>query len=129
MNRIIEIKIFNDRLDQFFEYLHIQFPFFNSDIILTQNAISFIRKSNPRLVVEQFLHYVEPYSIQIFDCDEDFFLDFEHNIELDRANLLYGLKLKRFFLENQNNDTGLRQKATVFNHFQKLLVSGRKCIL
>lgn len=130
MSRIIQIKIFNDILDQFFGYLENEFPYFHADIILTKNAVIFIRRNNPRLVVEQFLQYLMPYSKQIFDCDENFFLNFENNISnLGSENMLYGLKLKNFFLENQNTDKGMRQKATVFYFFQRLLTSGQKTLI
>ena len=130
MSRIVQIKIFNDRLDQFFVYLEGEFPYFHADIILTKNAIVFMRRSNPRLVVEQFLQYLIPYSKQIFDCDEDFFLNFENNMsDLGSENLLYGLRLKNFFLENQNTDKGMRQKATVFYYFQLLLTAGQKTLI
>jgi len=123
MSKIAQIKKFNDILDQLFNYLEDTFPFYKSDIILTKNSIHFIRKSNPRLVVEQFLQYVQPYSEQIFSCDEDFFMNFEQNMSLDQENMLYGLKLKSLWLENGNTDTNksLREKAYIFDYFMKLL--------
>ena len=131
MNKIVQIKIFNDILDQFFMYLEHEFELFRSDIILTKSSIDLIRKSNPRLVVEQFLEYVTPYSKQILECDDDFFLNFEQNMSLDKDNILYGLKLKSFWVEtsNQNPDKTLRQKATMFYYFQKLLKSASKVVL
>ena len=69
MNKIVQIKIFNDILDQFFEFLETNFPFFKSDIMLTRSTAEFIRRSNPRLVVEQFMSLVGPYNQQIFECD------------------------------------------------------------
>ena len=123
MSKISQIKKFNDILDQLFNYLEDTFPFYKSDIILTKNSIHFIRKSNPRLVVEQFLQYVEPYSEQIFSCDEDFFMNFEQNMSLDQENMLYGLKLKSLWIANNGIDTNdsLRQKAYIFDYFMKLL--------
>ena len=131
MNKIVQIKVFNDILDQFFMYLENEFAFFRSDIILTKSSIDLIRKSNPRLVVEQFLEYVTPYSKQIMECDDDFFLNFEQNMSLDKDNLLYGLKLKTFWMDtsNQNPEKTLRQKATMFYYFQKLLKSASKVVL
>jgi hypothetical protein len=131
MNKIVQIKVFNDILDQFFMYLENEFAFFRSDIILTKSSIDLIRKSNPRLVVEQFLEYVTPYSKQIMECDDDFFLNFEQNMSLDKDNLLYGLKLKTFWMDTstQNPEKTLRQKATMFYYFQKLLKSASKVVL
>ena len=131
MNKIAQIKIFNDLMDQFFEYMEYEFPYFRSDILLTKSSIDLIRKGNPRLVVEQFIQYIYPYSTQIMDCDEDFFLNFEHNMGLNKENLLYGLKLKSIWLanSNQDNETVLRQKATIFYYFQKLLKCASKVML
>ena len=131
MNKIAQIKIFNDLMDQFFEYMECEFPYFRSDILLTKSSIDLIRRGNPRLVVEQFIHYIYPYSTQIMECDEDFFLNFEHNMGLNKENLLYGLKLKSIWLANSNkdNETVLRQKATIFYYFQKLLKCASKIML
>lgn len=131
MNKIVQIKVFNDILDQFFTYMEHEFSYFKSDIILTKSSIDFIRRSNPRLVVEQFIQYISPYSIQIMECDEDFFLNFETNMRLDKDNLLYGLKLKSMWMENshQDQEKTLRQRATIFYYFQKLLNSASKVVL
>jgi hypothetical protein len=131
MNKIVQIKVFNDILDQFFTYMEDEFPYFKSDIILTKSSIDFVRRSNPRLVVEQFIQYISPYSTQIMECDEDFFLNFETNMGLDKDNLLYGLKLKSMWMENshQDQEKTLRQKATIFYYFQKLLKSASKVVL
>lgn len=123
MSKINQIKKFNNILDQLFNYLEDTFLFYKSDIILTKNSIHFIRKSNPRLVVEQFLQYVQPYSEQIFSCDEDFFMNFEQNMSLDQENMLYGLKLKSLWIQNTNISQTLYQKARIFDYFQKLLNS------
>ena len=127
MNKIIQIKVFNDVLDQLFEYLESEFPYFRSDIILTKSMIVTIRNSNPRLVVEQFLLYIGPYEKQLKECDEDFFLNFENNITLDQENMMFGLKLKSMWLSNlgQDAERTLRQKATVFHMFLKLMKIGK----
>lgn len=131
MNKIVQIKIFNDVLDQFFEYMENEFEYFRSDILLTKSSIDFIKRGNPRLVVEQFVQYITPYSKQIMECDEDFFMNFEQNMGLDKENLLYGLKLKSIWLANstQDQEKTIRQKATIFFYFQKLLKCASKVVL
>ena len=61
MSKIVQIKIFNDVLDQFLEYLESNFPMFKSDLVLTRSTVEFVRKSNPRLAVEQYISYVGTY--------------------------------------------------------------------
>lgn len=126
MNRITHIKIFNDILDQFFSYMKDEFECFRSDIILKQSAIEFVRKGNPRLVVEQFMKYISPYSKEIMECNEDFFLNFENTMGLKKESLLIGLELKNLWLNNTNPENIMRQKATIFFYFQKMLKCASK---
>jgi hypothetical protein len=128
MNKIVQIKIFNDILDQFFDYLEINFPDFRSDLILTRSTAEFIRRSNPRLVVEQFMSTVIPYQKEIFECNEKFFLNFEKNLsssDLTSENILVGLKIKTMWLSSDTSET---KKAYIWLYFQKLLKAGEKVI-
>jgi hypothetical protein len=128
MNKIVQIKIFNDILDQFFDYLEINFPDFRSDFILTRSTTEFIRRSNPRLVVEQFMSNVIPYQKEIFECNENFFLNFEKNLsnsDLTSENILVGLKIKTMWLSSDTSET---KKAYIWLYFQKLLKAGEKVI-
>jgi hypothetical protein len=130
MNKILYIKIFNDILDQFFDFLEKSFPDSRSDLILTRNTIEFLRKNNPRLVVEEFMNYIKPYEKQIFKCDEDFFLNFEPIIPeslRNKENMLLGSRLKSIWLSLRPNDD--IKKASVFYYFQKLIRSGDKCMI
>lgn len=123
MNRIIQIKIFNGLLDNFFDFLESISIDLQSDIILTRSTISFIRKSNPRLVVQQFMEYSCNYRKEIENCNEIFFLNYNHTTnETINSNLI--LKLKHIW---QTLDK--RQKATIFYYFNKLLVAGDKCLI
>lgn len=124
MNKIIQIKIFNDILDQFFEYLEVNFPLFKSDLILTKTTVDFVRRNNPRLVVEQFIYYIYPYKAEIFNCNEKFFLNFEKNLsksELNSENILFGMKIKNMWLSHNIQDI---QKANIWLYFQKLIKAG-----
>lgn len=123
MSKIIQIKIFNDILDQFLNYLETTFVYLKSEIILSRNSMEFVRKGNPRMVVEQFMQYTDPYTKHIVECDEDFFLNF-NNLNLTKEDVLFGTKLKRIWESRDTTDT---QKATVFMYFQKLLKAGKKC--
>ena len=124
MNKIVQIKVFNDILDQFFNYMEDEFPYFKSDIILIQTTVDFIRKGNPRLVVEQFMSFVGPYSDYIFKCDENFFLNFDLNLKqigLCADDIIFGSKIRNIWVSNNITD---RQKAHIWLYFQKLLKAG-----
>lgn len=129
MNKIVQIKIFNDILDQMFDYLEVTFPLFRSDVVLNRSTVQFIRNSNPRLVVEQFMTYVSPYTKHIFECNEDFFLNFENNLpsnDMSRDDILFGMKIKNIWLSPDTTDT---QKAYIWLYFQKLLRAGEKVLM
>jgi hypothetical protein len=123
MSKIVQITTFNNVLDSFFDFMENEFPYFRSDLILSRSIITTVRKSNPRLVVEQFLEYILPYERQIIECDEDFFLNFEKNMTLDKDNMMYGLKLKSMWLSNQDQseEKTIRGKAVIFHYFGKLI--------
>jgi hypothetical protein len=123
MNALVYIKIFNDILDKFFNYLEDTYPDQISDLILTKSTINMIRMSNPRLIVEQFVNTVGPYSKEIFACNENFFLRFNNinGIE-ESSNFTTALKLREIWLESDDI-----KKATIFYYFQKMLKSSDKC--
>ena len=123
MNRIVQIKVFNDILDQFLSFLENNFPLFKSDIMLAKSTTEFIRNSNPRLVVEQFMAIVNPYTRQIFNCNEEFFLDFEKNLSVTSENLLSGVKIRKMWISDEITDT---HKAYIWMYFQKLIKAGEK---
>ena len=126
MSKIVQIKIFNDILDQFLDFLECNFLIFRSDIILTRSTVDFIRRSNPRLVVEQYMSYVAPYESYIFECDEDFFLNFDINLKqigLTSDDILFGSKIRNIWLSSEITDN---QKAYIWLYFQKLLRAGKK---
>lgn len=126
MNTIIQIKIFNDLLEQFIVYLETNFTLYKSDIVLIKTAVDFVKKSNPRLVVEQFILSVKPYKDELFDCNENFFLDYEKNLELlDVGDQETGLisKIKDLWLSRDITDN---QKAHIWLYLQKLYKAGEK---
>lgn len=124
MSFIKYIKVFNDILDQFLEYLEDEFDDFKSDIILTRTGVEFIRRSNPRLVVEQFLTMITDVKQKIFDCDEDFFINFNMNtINATTDNFILHQKVKKIWL---CESTTMEQKAHIWLYFQKLIKAGEK---
>lgn len=125
MNKIIQIKIFNDVLDQFFDFLETNFPLFKSDLVLSKTTVNFIRNNNPRLIVEQFMFYISPYEKEIFKCNENFFLNFEKNLsksDLNTDNIIIGMKIKNMWNSPAITDI---QKANIWLYFQKLINAGK----
>lgn len=127
MNKIIQIKAFNDILDQFIDYIHVKFPVFKSDIILTKTALGLLRKSNPRMVVENLMEYILPYSKYIEECNEDFFLNTNNitNIEKTSENLAFINRIKDIWVSDKISN---HDKANIWLYFKKLLITGRKIV-
>ena len=91
---------------------------------MTRTGVDFIRRSNPRLVVEQFLTMIKDFKTKIFDCDEDFFINFNiSGINLTNDNFLLHQKVKKIWL---CNSTTIEQKAHIWMYFQKLIKAGEK---
>lgn len=122
----MQVKIFHELLDQLFDFIEANFADFRSDIALSKASVNFLKKSNPRLVVEQFMLYVLPYSEYINSCDENFFLNFDKNInDVSSDSLLTGMKIKQVWLSNKiTND----HKAYLWYYFQQLLKTGHKVV-
>ena len=103
-------------LDQFIDFLsQNEFKQFHSNLSLTKSAINFLKSTNPRLVVEQFIEIVGPYKNNIFDCNESFFLNFESSINLSSDNILIGMNLRDIWKSNITNE----QKAHIWYYFQQ----------
>ena len=128
MNTIVHIKIFHDLLEQFFEFLEQNFHLYKSDIILIRTGVDFVRKSNPRLVVEQFIESIKPYKSELFDCNENFFLDYEKNLNLSDdigVDQTLIIKIKTLWTSNDITDN---QKAHIWLYLQKLYKAGEKIV-
>lgn len=126
MNSLVQIKVFNNLLNDFLKYLEMNFPIFSSDIILTRSVIDLLAANNPRIIVEQFMTNVSPYKKEIFNCDEKFFLNFEENgIKVNTQNLMHGLRIKNLWLDSK---TTQEQKAYIWLYFQKLITVGEKVL-
>ena len=81
-----------------------------------------MRKSNPRLVVEQFMNSAVHYKREIFDCNEDFFLNIE-NFGLSGENVVFGKKIRSIWRSSEITN---EQKAYIWLYFQKLFKAGER---
>lgn len=133
MTQIIHINTFNNVLDEFINYIDLRFDHLKYDIFLTKNALSLLRIGNPKLVIEQFLEYALPYESQIFDCNEEFFLNLSsEDIQTEfnsfglsfLNNNLFASKLRKIWLSPDMSEI---DKAKVFYYFQKLIIIGKNC--
>ena len=127
MNKLVEIKVFLDLLGQFFDYLEENYTMFKSDLILTRMTTNLLIKSNPRLVVEQFMDYMLPYSEHITECNDSFFLNFDNLINQDtpKNNIMFATRIKSIWIAKGTTDN---EKARIWLFFQRLLKAGKRAI-
>ena len=71
------------------------------------------------MVVEQYIIHVLPYKKQIYDADEDFFmnLDFKKEYDFDHQQMLQSMKIKDIWAKNKGNK---KVKNTVIDYFTLL---------
>jgi hypothetical protein len=127
MNKLVETKVFFDLLGQFFDYLEENYTMFKSDLILTRMTTNLLIKSNPRLVVEQFMDYMLPYSEHITECNDSFFLNFDNLINQDtpKNNIMFATRIKSIWIAKGTTDN---EKARIWLFFQRLLKAGKRAI-
>lgn len=122
MSPLIYIKIFNDILDNFFGFLEKNYSSQSGNLTLAKGSIYVIRGSNPRLLVEQFALNVGVYHKQIFECNEEFFLN-DKSVGSE-FNFTDVLQLKSVWLESSE-----LQKANIWYYLQKLIKASQKCVI
>lgn len=120
---ILYIKAFNDLLDQFYEFLSSKFPQISPDILIAKTFTEFVRKGNPREVIRQFIEHITPYTDQIMDCNESFFLDYKNNLKGTNEILMYAPRLKQVWESDKTTDL---DKAQIWLYFHKLIKLGNK---
>jgi len=77
--------IFSDHFTEFLEDIHSIFPD-DADILTAKNALTTIRKANPKLLVKFWINYVVvPYKNQIDSGDISFFLNKDYSSDVSRS--------------------------------------------
>ena len=125
MDKLYKIKVFNDTIDKLFDYLSETFPLYKSDVTLSKSSIELIRRGNPRLVIQQFVEFIEPYADKLLGCDEKFFTNFDNYKTLPKEHMMYGLKLKGIWKSSNISNS---QKAMLWLYFHKLYKLGKDII-
>lgn len=72
---------FNNVLLKFIEKIVRWYPDL-TDMVAIKAGVETLKKYNPRMLLDQFMGYIGPYYIKIFNKDEQFFSDLS-NIQMD----------------------------------------------
>ena len=116
MDKLANISIFLDILDQFLCHLEERYPVFKSDLFLVKTSVGVL-----------FMSYILPYSTQIENCQEEFFLNFENlvNKNTPNSNLMHAMKIRGIWRAKDTTDI---DKAQIWIYFKKLLKVGKRVI-
>lgn len=125
MDKIYKIKLFNDTIDSLFDYLIEAFPLYKSDVLLSKSSVLLIRRGNPRIIIQQFIEFVEPYKDKLLNCDEQFFLNFDKNINIPKEHIMYGFKLRGIW---RSSDISINQKTMLWLYFHRLYKLGKEVV-
>jgi hypothetical protein len=80
------VSVFNDHFNEFVNDIQSVFPD-DVDIMTAKNALSTIRKANPKLLVNIWLKYVyTPYSDQITAGNIQFFIDKDYTSDVSKSD-------------------------------------------
>jgi len=80
------VSVFNDHFNEFVNDIQSVFPD-DLDIMTAKNALSTIRKANPKLLVNIWLKYVyTPYSDQITAGNIQFFIDKDYTSDVSKSD-------------------------------------------
>lgn len=78
------LTVFNDHFSEFINDIQSVFPE-DTDILTAKNALSAIRKANPKLLVRIWTNYIAgPYQAQIASGDINFFINKDYSQDLTR---------------------------------------------
>ena len=107
------VTAFNDMLSQFLVELHKTFPDEKGIKKMTTN-FELIKKTNPRLVVDNFMKGVSPYADKISKKDDTFLLE-----EMDKISFLKELDIGSYWNRMSENT-----KAATWQYLQTLYMLG-----
>ena len=114
------LTAFNNQIDNFLDDLITVCPE-EKEFKMLKNGISLVRKSNPRIILAQFVEMIFPYKEQILLRNEEFFIvkDFQEdfsNVSSDYISMITN-KLKKIW-ESGITDS---DKEKIWEYFHSLI--------
>lgn len=71
---------FSTTMDDLYDFIETKFPRFQKDVELSRFYTSSLKCVSKSLFVQQVYSFFKPYRQEILDCNQQFFLHFESNI-------------------------------------------------
>ena len=114
------LTAFNNQIDNFLEDLITVCPE-EKEFKMLKNGISLVKKTNPRIILSQFIEMIFPYKEQILLRNEDFFIgkDYQEdftNVSSDYISTITG-KLKNIWASGISES----DKVKIWEYFHSLI--------
>ena len=114
------LSAFNNQLIEFADDLILLYPEDN-DFRTFKTHIQLMQKVNARKMLNLFKEYCIPYTQEILNKDEDFFLNNNYNQDNDSDNLIIIKKLKNYWNNINNNN-----REIIWKYFEVLITLSTK---
>lgn len=121
---------FNDLVEMMLEDMEETFPD-HKQLTKYKISVGMARKANPRLILNGFYMYMNPFRDRILKCDEDFFLNTTtreyiekqhykdiNGSELSQQKIDEAMNLKKIWMDPK---TTTRDKACIWAYFHQLI--------
>lgn len=112
---VTNLSKFNEQVLNFLNELSSLFP---EDKVLKNlyHSVEFMKKANPREIMNQFKNYIYPYKEQILKCDQSFFLNNEFSDSVVQSSSISEmLRIKTIWNSGRLNDD---DKDCIWNYFK-----------
>lgn len=118
--KISFLTAFNNQIDNFLDDLMLVCPE-EKEFGMLKNGIAVVRKTNPRLILNQFNEMITPYKEQILLRNEDFFMikDFQEDFTTVSSDYISKVtnKLKKLW----KSDITETDKQKIWEYFSSLI--------
>ena len=110
------LSAFTKQSENFMNELHELYPK-DKDIALAKNSIYLLKKTNPKKIFTIFKENIYPYKEQIFNKNENFFLDYNYTSDYGVSNSFNTIMNLKKYWKLMSNTT----KNSIWLYLQVLL--------
>ena len=121
-NKISFLTAFNNQLENMLDDLVNVFPE-ELEFSWLKDGIALVRKTNPRIVLNEFSKMVIPYKESILNRDENFFLEKDYHDDFKTVNSDYVSKLT-FKIKGLWGKMNENNRVKLWEYFESLITLG-----
>jgi len=121
------LTAFNDHFMEFVNDVHCVFPY-DADILATKNALSLIRKANPKMIVKIWKTFiVSKYKSEIESGNIEFFFNKDYSQDVSTSNNSDKIMESIDRLREPIKNMSLENQAKVMKYIQNLTKLAQLC--